>query len=199
MQASFALLIALCAALIIDDARTRAEGEKVADSRVVLDFGDPKEADRWVIVNDGVMGGRSRSTMKVTAEGTGVFQGNVSLENYGGFASTRTKPADHGLAGYATLKLRVKGDGRTYQLRSRTDDNFDGVSYRFEFGTKKGEWVVREAPIRDFKPTFRGRVLPDRPPLDPSRIRQLGFLIADKKAGPFRLEVDWVKAYAAKQ
>ena len=46
----------------------------------------------------------------------------------------------------------------------------------------------------NFVPTFRGRILRDVPPIDPGAIRQLGFLIADKVEGPFRLEVDWIKA-----
>jgi monofunctional biosynthetic peptidoglycan transglycosylase len=42
-------------------------------------------------------------------------------------------------------------------------------------------------------PTFRGRELHDVPPIEAGAIRQLGFLIADKQGGPFRLEVDWIK------
>lgn len=52
----------------------------------------------------------------------------------------------------------------------------------------------RFTPYRDFVPTYRGRILRDVPPIDPGVIRQLGFLIADKVEGPFRLEVDWIKA-----
>ena len=51
-----------------------------------------------------------------------------------------------------------------------------------------------EAPYRDFVPTFRGRILHDVPPIDPGAIRQFGFLIADKKEGPFRIEIDSIKA-----
>jgi NADH dehydrogenase [ubiquinone] 1 alpha subcomplex assembly factor 1 len=43
-------------------------------------------------------------------------------------------------------------------------------------------------------PTFRGRALRDVPPIEPSAIRQLGILIADKDETPFRLEIDWIKA-----
>ena len=71
---------------------------------------------------------------------------------------------------------------------------FDGVAYRWSFTAPAGEWVVLEAPYREFVPTFRGRILRDVPPIDPEKIRQLGLMIADKKEGPFRLEVDWIRA-----
>ena len=40
-------------------------------------------------------------------------------------------------------------------------------------------------------------MLSDVDPLDPAQIRQMGFLIADEKEGPFRLEIAWVKAVNA--
>ena len=39
-----------------------------------------------------------------------------------------------------------------------------------------------------------GRALDNVPALDPSAIYQFGFLISDKQAGPFNLEIDWIKA-----
>ena len=47
--------------------------------------------------------------------------------------------------------------------------------------------------MKDFVPTFRGRVLSSEPPLDPARVTSVGFLIADKQDGPFQLEVAWIK------
>jgi monofunctional biosynthetic peptidoglycan transglycosylase len=38
-------------------------------------------------------------------------------------------------------------------------------------------------------PTFRGRVLTDVRTLNPAKVSAVGFLIADKQVGPFRLEV----------
>ena len=42
--------------------------------------------------------------------------------------------------------------------------------------------------------TFRGRVLTDVPPLKPTIVASVGFLISDKQDGPFQLEVAWIKA-----
>jgi monofunctional biosynthetic peptidoglycan transglycosylase len=159
----------------------------------IIDFSDPDPSVRWYVVNDGVMGGRSSSDIALTEEGTGLFSGHVSLENNGGFASIRASFQAMDLSPYPGVLVRVRGDGRRYQLRFRLAEAFDGVAYRAEFETEAGAWKDIRLPFADFKPTFRGRTPPGVAPLDPSRIRQIGFLIADKTEGPFRLEVAWVK------
>lgn len=162
--------------------------------KVLFAFEGGEGPGRWMIVNDGVMGGLSRSRMFVTDDDTAVFEGEVSLANNGGFASVRSRPGPLPTAGTSRLAVRVRGDGREYQLRIRTEDAFDGVAYRWSFKTRAGEWMTIEASYREFVPTFRGRILRDVPPIDPAAIRQIGFMIADKEEGPFRLEVDWIKA-----
>jgi hypothetical protein len=59
---------------------------------------------------------------------------------------------------------------------------------------RQGEWVEHRLAFSDFVPTFRGRVLTDAPPLNPATVNPVGFLISDKQAGPFRLEIGWIKA-----
>jgi monofunctional biosynthetic peptidoglycan transglycosylase len=176
-----------------DLAASRAE-EPGRIGRVVFAFKGDGDSGRWMIVNDGVMGGLSSSRMVLTENDTAVFEGDVSLENNGGFASVLSRPAPMPTAGTSRLVVRLRGDGRDYQLRIRTSDGFDGIAYRWDFTTRADEWVTLEAPYGDFVPTFRGLVLRDVPPIDPAVIRQLGFLIADKVEGPFRLEVDWIMA-----
>ena len=68
-------------------------------------------------------------------------------------------------------------------------------SYRQNFKTKKDEWIEISLPVDKFVATFHGRVFPDQK-LDPSKVNSVGFLLADKKAGPFKLEVDWIKVKA---
>jgi monofunctional biosynthetic peptidoglycan transglycosylase len=148
----------------------------------------------WTVVNDGVMGGRSMSTVQKGSSGTIVFAGEVSLENNGGFASARLPIPESDLSAFGGLRLRLRGDGNRYQIRLRTDDRFDGIAYSARLQTT-GEWETVEIPFAAFEPTFRGARPRGAPPLDPSRIRQLGFLIADEQAGPFRLEVADVCAY----
>jgi monofunctional biosynthetic peptidoglycan transglycosylase len=140
------------------------------------------------------MGGISQSEMIAGDSATAIFRGNVSLENNGGFASVRTEPRSYDLSGYEGIELRVRGDGNKYQFRIRVDNRFDGISYRNIFETTQGQWIIIRLPFQDFVPTFRGRIL-DEGPLAPDQIQQLGFLIADKQAGAFELEIDWIKAY----
>ena len=50
-------------------------------------------------------------------------------------------------------------------------------------------------PFDEFEPGFRGRLLPDQPKIDPTFIRQIGFMITDKQQGDFRLEVKRIGLY----
>jgi monofunctional biosynthetic peptidoglycan transglycosylase len=69
-------------------------------------------------------------------------------------------------------------------------------SFRQTFKTKKGEWIAFRLPVDTFVATWRGRVFPDQK-LDPSKVNSVGFLLGDKKAGPFKLEVEWMKVTKA--
>ncbi|MDH4043602.1 MAG: CIA30 family protein [Gemmatimonadota bacterium] len=163
------------------------------DSIVLIDF-SRGTATEWYVVNDGVMGGVSSSTMTLTRDGTGVFAGNLSLENNGGFASVRAEVRGGTLAGFAGLVLGVRGDGRRYQVRLRTDARFDGLAYQAEFDTDRDAWTTVVLPFAAFTPTLRGYVPRNAPPLDPGAVRQFGFLLGDKREGPFKLEVSPVVA-----
>lgn len=163
--------------------------------KVLVDFAAVGEQDQWFVVNDGVMGGLSQGRFAIEADGRALFHGRLSLENNGGFSSIRRAPHEYGLAGFAGVKLRVRGDGRIYQFRLRMSDRFDAIAYRAEFETQADTWTTLSIPFTAFEPTFRGQRVPGAPELRPERIVQIGFLIADKQAGPFRLSIGGVRAY----
>lgn len=144
------------------------------------------DPESWRSINDGVMGGVSSGAMTKTPDGL-VFAGELSLENNGGFASVR-RLVDADVAGATRLQLKVRGDGRTYQVRLRQDDRFDGVAWRAEIPAST-QWQTVTLEFEDFEPVFRGRRVIDAGPVVPSKIRQLGFMVADKTPGPFRLEI----------
>lgn len=52
-------------------------------------FETPVSTQLWQAINDGVMGGVSVSRLRFDSTGYAVFEGVVSLENNGGFASVR--------------------------------------------------------------------------------------------------------------
>jgi len=147
----------------------------------------------WRIINDGVMGGISTSQMKLLPNGKGQFSGIVSLANNGGFASTRGILENKPTKSFTKIKIRVKGDGKKYSFRIRTDENFDGVSYKMDFTTKIAEWEEITLSLPDFIPTWRGRQLQNIPAINATKITQIGFLISDKQAGPFSLLIDWIR------
>jgi len=159
---------------------------------IIEDFQSDQHLE-WRIVNDGVMGGISNSTMEVTPKGHGRFSGEVSLANNGGFASTRALLPMEIVPTVSKVILRIKGDGKRYSFRIRTNDYFDGVSFRQFFTTTEGEWQEVALSLKDFVPTWRGRILKDIPSIQPTNIRQIGFLIADKQVGSFCLFVDWIR------
>ena len=160
--------------------------------KTVYDFQNATNATAWQVVNDDVMGGVSTSSFCLT-NGVALFQGKVSLENNGGFASARSLPARHDLAGGDAFVIRVRGDGRRYKFTARTGPSSDSAIYQCVFTTKKGEWEEHRLPFKQFMPTFRGRVLSGEPPLDPAKVTSVGFLISDNQAGPFQLELAWIK------
>ena len=157
----------------------------------IVDFGP--ESGVWRNIDDVVMGGVSSSGMRIEGD-VAVFSGTLYLENNGGFASVRSDALEVNLEGHLGIRLRVKGDGKTYQFRIRTNAAFDGPSYQMTFETEHDVWTEVDLPFSEFVAAFRGRELPNHPPIDAGEITTVGFLIADKQEGDFRLEIDWIKA-----
>jgi monofunctional biosynthetic peptidoglycan transglycosylase len=160
--------------------------------QLLFDFSGPDAAKAWVNVNDGVMGGVSDGRFKITDNKTMEFFGTLSLENNGGFASVRSRPKEINLKGGDSIAIRVRGDGREYTFNLYVPRDSGRYSFRQTFKTKKNEWIEVSFTVDKFVATWRGRVFPDQK-LDPGKVNSVGFLLADKKAGPFKLEVDWVK------
>ncbi len=192
----FGLSLIAVTILLLPEAQAR-EVYKNMDQQesLIFDFKNESEIGYWRIVNDGVMGGLSKSEIVYSDGNTAIFRGIVSLENNGGFASTRTITRSYELDGHDGILIRVKGDGKKYQFRVRTNDRFDGISYRYQFTTELDTWMIIDIPIHECVPVFRGRILRDVETILPEEIQQLGFLISNKQAGKFQLVIDWIKAY----
>jgi len=70
-------------------------------------------------------------------------------------------------------------------------------SYRAPLPTTKDEWTEVAIPLEDFIPTAFGRRVQGMGPVEPSQINGLGFMLSDKKPGPFTMQVEWVKMLRA--
>lgn len=163
---------------------------ELAESLALFDFSNPDEIERWRVVVDGVMGGRSTGSLRIETERL-VFTGETSLRNNGGFSSIRARVRVGSLAGYDALRIRVKGDGRTYILGASSRSG-RGDSYWTPFETTAGEWVTVTVPITDMVRQYFGTPIQGR--LQPSGVAGVEFYIYDKQEGPFRLEVAQIEA-----
>jgi len=157
------------------------------EEMVLFDFQKDKNLSTWVVVDDTVMGGRSKGNLEINDEGYALYSGKVSLENNGGFSSLRYQFDRKNVESYTTASIRLKGDGKRYQFRVKSNQN-DYYSYIYYF-TTTGEWETIEIPLHEMKPSFRGREL-DIPNYDGQVMEELAFLIANYKAESFRLEID---------
>lgn len=173
-----------------------ALGNEQRTERVLFDFTKSEDQNTWRAVNDGVMGGRSRGQPRIRgAEGKLEFFGTLSLENNGGFSSIRSAAPEMDLSDFDGIAVRFRGDGRTYSFTVSTNYRIMAGSYRTTLPAVGSEWLTAWLPFDGFEATSFGRRLRNAPPLNRNAVRSVGFILADKKAGPFQLEVDWIKAY----
>jgi hypothetical protein len=163
-------------------------------SRMTLfDFESDEDA-AWRVVNDGVMGGRSQGYVEVE-DGTLRFTGTLVTQG-GGFTSIRAaRTAD--LEGYDGVELRVRGGGRTFEVEVDDGTRYGGrrVSRRAPFETTE-QWAWVRVPFSALRTTVFGEPV-SAPPVELTDVRGVGLYILDGIDGPFRLEVDAIRAYRA--
>ena len=158
---------------------------------MIFDFNSTSNNKNWRIVNDDVMGGISTSSFSINSDGNGVFEGHVSLENYGGFSSVRYQSKNITIENCNSFQMRIKGDGKSYQFRIRSSLS-DSHTYKFTFKTDK-TWQIITIPFIHLSPTFRGRDL-RIPNFNGNKVEEVGFLISNKKEEDFQLEIDYIKS-----
>jgi monofunctional biosynthetic peptidoglycan transglycosylase len=170
-----------------------AAGDGKRPTTVDLKFDGDTGVPIWTAQNDNVMGGVSKGDAVIRG-GLLHFTGSLSFENNGGFAQVRIRNLGYDLSGKKGVRMKVMGDGRTYQFRIATNDRHRGsrIAYKAEFPTKAGEWGEVVVAFADLKPTHHGKKL-DGPPADLSQVEEISLLIGDKREGAFSLAVDWIR------
>lgn len=164
----------------------------------VEEYGDLlTDAAAWRTVNDGVMGGVSSS--RIGRAGAALrFEGVVRLDYNGGFASVRRDAvlpaAREPVRG---LAVTARGDGNRYRLVLYTRDARSGraqpFSYFAVFSTAAGRTTHADLDFAAFRASFRGRAVPDAPPLAAADVIGVGVMITKAEhaagSGPFAVEL----------
>jgi len=183
---------ASCAMLLLE------RPDKPTPPMQLFDFNaDPSAAESWRAIDDRVMGGRSRSRLRPDPAGHAVFEGEVSLQSNGGFASVRSSPGNRGQPGATACLIEVRGEAKQFKLSLLTDDGFDSLNYQAAFTTTVSDWQTLRLPLAAFRASFRGREVAGAPELDPASIRQVGLMISAGQAGPFVLairRIEWERS-----
>jgi NADH dehydrogenase [ubiquinone] 1 alpha subcomplex assembly factor 1 len=159
----------------------------VMNKQLIFDFNKDSNIQGWRIVDDVVMGGRSSGSFRLSPDGFGLFEGQISLENNGGFSSVSYRFQKLKVNKGCNIILKLKGDGKNYQVRVK-DDSSHSYSYIIPFGTS-GEWQEILIPLRDMYPSFRGRRL-DLPNFSGDSIEEIVFLIGNKTSEKFTLLIE---------
>lgn len=155
----------------------------------LFNFNTKSDIANWNGVDDVVMGGKSNGTFCLNDAGYGIFSGNVSLENNGGFSMVKYHFSSKSVSGFTKVCLKVKGDGKTYQFRVKTSV-CDIHSYVASFKTSL-DWETIEIPFNVMYPAFRGKTL-NMPNYPGEKMAQIAFLIGNNKEETFRLEIDCI-------
>ncbi|MBT3742560.1 MAG: CIA30 family protein [Polaribacter sp.] len=160
----------------------------MSDSKeLIFDFNSNSDISAWRVVDDVVMGGESEGNFKLNENGNGVYFGEVSLENNGGFSSLRFRFNKKEISNYSKIILKIKGDGKDYQFRVK--DNYRNFySYISSFSTNKN-WQLIEINLSEMYPGFRGRKL-EMSKFSSSVIEEIAFLIGNKRNESFKIEID---------
>ena len=165
-----------------------SSGGALADAVRVLGPNNVAPELRWQVVNDTVMGGRSSSQLKRVGEALH-FSGRLNT-NGGGFASLRSDRMNLDLAAATSVRLTVKGDGRTYSIRLYAAGQ--RISSQHAFRTVADAWQTVELKIPDFYASWRGRRM-DQGPLAAADIAGIGLILADGTDGAFEIEVSSIE------
>jgi len=136
----------------------------------------------WQYVSDRVMGGVSDGRVDLEKEGEMYYArltGNVSTANNGGFIQlragvsfTNSEKDGKNLQG---VRLKVKGNGETYYIHIRTNENWSPSDYYSATFKADSEWKMIDLPFNKFE-----RKWSKNSTLDAKNIRSFGIVAYGK-------------------
>lgn len=148
----------------------------------------------WSAITDTVMGGLTTAALAYTDEAM-VLSGDLSLKNYGGFASVRSRFGSFDLSQYKGVTIIYKASNQRFAFTLDRSQNWTQPNYKAALKASKSDtWTEETLYFADFKEyqigEATGRSLVAN---QLSSIIRLGFITTEKKEGPFTLEVREVR------
>ena len=163
-----------------------------SDNNFALNFGTHKDSPQWMAINDTVMGGRSQGNVS-TNKNSLSFEGSISFDNNGGFASVRGPFKATDLSAYTTVEIRYKTTGQSFALTLENYRPFYMPYFKKTLPNSAGKWETITLSLMDFKAYRLGEETGDQLSKDVLKeIIRIGFINGEKKEGSFSLEVDYI-------
>ncbi|KAL4696022.1 hypothetical protein H8957_001684 [Semnopithecus entellus] len=184
-------------------------------AKVVWQFREKEDLDKWRVTSDKTIGGRSEVFLKMG-------KNNQSALLYGTLSSEAPQDGESARSGYCamisriprgaferklsydwsqfnTLYLRVRGDGRPWMVNIKEDTDFlqrTNQMYSYFMFTRGGPyWQDVKIPFSKFFFSNQGRIRDVQHELLLDKISSIGFTLADKVDGPFFLEIDFIGVF----
>jgi NADH dehydrogenase [ubiquinone] 1 alpha subcomplex assembly factor 1 len=179
------------------------------ESLDLLDFTRDGDVGRFQVTTDRVLGGQTSCSLTLKRYGgftSALFSGEVDpfgadataeMRRHGGFASFRTKPGERvrDVAAFRAFELRVKTDGRPYVANFKCEAHGPENLWQSLIVTPRpGAWTTVAIPFRDLRLTRRGRVEALQFDFQAEALSGFGVLLADNVEGPFRFEMQYLRA-----
>ncbi|XP_066598141.1 complex I intermediate-associated protein 30, mitochondrial isoform X2 [Prorops nasuta] len=183
------------------------------DIKILWRFnGNKNDLINWIVTTDAMYDhGRSIASMKMTSEGKGLFYGNVNtkpvkdgINNSAGYCNVKRvlphrsfyrKPKLN-WANYNCLIMRVRGDGRLYQINIKPKNSIDIFQkdiYFYGLYTTGGPyWQYYKVPFSKFIFAAKGCIQDCQEKLQLDEIGGFSITINDNSNGPFKLEIDYI-------
>jgi len=160
-----------------------------------IDFGNGKDKiNDWVMISDNIMGGVSRSKLEYSEDAL-VLSGIISLDNFGGFSSVKTKFGLIDLSRFKGLIIKHKSTNQRFAITLEDSRNWTLPNYKGDFANSKTDtWEESIMYFKDFKEYQIGE--PTGEKLDLTRLKNIvrfGVITMEKKEGTFSLEIDYIE------
>jgi NADH dehydrogenase [ubiquinone] 1 alpha subcomplex assembly factor 1 len=164
----------------------------LSNNNFTLNFGTDKDSPQWTAINDTVMGGRSEGKVSMKKNSL-LFEGTISFDNNGGFASVRGPFKTTDLSEYTNVEIRYKTTGQSVALTLENYRPFYMPYYKKTLPNSAGKWEVITLSLMDFKAYRLGKTTGDSLSKEVlKKIIRIGFINGEKKEGSFSLEVDYI-------